>query len=294
MDEPTSSLTQRETDRLFEVIDDLKRQGVAVVYISHRLAEVQRVADRVVVLRDGRNAGGLRSEEISHDAMVRADGRPRPQAVLPPPPHARRADAPVRLEVRGLTLSRAGRRRRSRSSCAAARSSAWPGWSAPAAPSWPRRCSACGTSPAAKCCSTASRCRVRHPRRRHRGRAAAGPGRPPAARPGPAGQRPAQPRAAQPRPAEHAGSGRLGRAGRETAADARPDRPGCTVKASGPHQTVGLLSGGNQQKVVLGKWLARAAARADPRRADARRGRRRPQRDLRPDGPAGRRPAWPS
>ena len=59
MDEPTSSLTQRETDRLYEVIDDLKRSGVAVVYISHRLAEVLRVADRVEVLRDGRNAGGL-------------------------------------------------------------------------------------------------------------------------------------------------------------------------------------------------------------------------------------------
>src|SRR5262249_2989652 len=46
MDEPTSSLTQRETDRLYEVIADLKRANVAVVYISHRLAEVKRVADR--------------------------------------------------------------------------------------------------------------------------------------------------------------------------------------------------------------------------------------------------------
>src|SRR5438552_2820561 len=56
MDEPTSSLTQRETDRLYEVIDDLKSHGIAVAYISHRLAEVLRVADRVEVLRDGRNA----------------------------------------------------------------------------------------------------------------------------------------------------------------------------------------------------------------------------------------------
>ena len=62
MDEPTSSLTQRETDRLYEVIADLKRSGVAVVYISHRLAEVKRVADRVVVLRDGRNSGELARE----------------------------------------------------------------------------------------------------------------------------------------------------------------------------------------------------------------------------------------
>src|SRR5262249_23722163 len=71
MDEPTSSLTQTETERLFTVIDDLKRSGVAVVYISHRLAELKRIPDRVVVLRDGQNAGELAREEISHDAMVR-------------------------------------------------------------------------------------------------------------------------------------------------------------------------------------------------------------------------------
>jgi ribose transport system ATP-binding protein len=70
MDEPTSSLTQRETERLFEVIADLKRSGVAVVYISHRLMEVQQIADRVVVLRDGRNSGALAREEITHRRMV--------------------------------------------------------------------------------------------------------------------------------------------------------------------------------------------------------------------------------
>jgi ribose transport system ATP-binding protein len=71
MDEPTSSLTQHEADRLFEVIDDLRRQGVSIVYISHRLGEVKRVADRVLVLRDGKNAGELKRDEISHDRMVR-------------------------------------------------------------------------------------------------------------------------------------------------------------------------------------------------------------------------------
>jgi ribose transport system ATP-binding protein len=70
MDEPTSSLTQRETERLFEVVADLKRAGVAVVYISHRLAEVKHIADRVVVLRDGRNSGELSRAEISHERMV--------------------------------------------------------------------------------------------------------------------------------------------------------------------------------------------------------------------------------
>ncbi len=70
MDEPTSSLTQRETERLFEVIAELRLSGVAVVYISHRLMEVQAVADRVVALRDGRNSGELAREEISHRRMV--------------------------------------------------------------------------------------------------------------------------------------------------------------------------------------------------------------------------------
>jgi ribose transport system ATP-binding protein len=71
MDEPTSSLTQSETDRLFEVVDRLRREDVAIVYISHRLAEVQRLADRVAVLRDGRNAGHLNRDEISHATLVR-------------------------------------------------------------------------------------------------------------------------------------------------------------------------------------------------------------------------------
>jgi ribose transport system ATP-binding protein len=71
MDEPTSSLTQRETDRLFEVIARLRSEGVSIVYISHRLAEVQRIADRVEVLRDGKNAGSLSREQISHASLVR-------------------------------------------------------------------------------------------------------------------------------------------------------------------------------------------------------------------------------
>ncbi|MEE2895004.1 MAG: ATP-binding cassette domain-containing protein, partial [Planctomycetota bacterium] len=55
MDEPTSSLTLAETETLYEVIDTLREQGTSIIYISHRLAEVERIADRVVVLRDGRN-----------------------------------------------------------------------------------------------------------------------------------------------------------------------------------------------------------------------------------------------
>jgi ribose transport system ATP-binding protein len=71
MDEPTSSLTQTETERLYGVIEALKQAGVSVLYISHRLGEVKRCADRVAVLRDGRNAGELGKREITHDGMVR-------------------------------------------------------------------------------------------------------------------------------------------------------------------------------------------------------------------------------
>ncbi len=71
MDEPTSSLSQHESDALFHVIKELRARGVSIIYISHRLGEVQELADRVVVLRDGRNAGELVREEITHDNLVR-------------------------------------------------------------------------------------------------------------------------------------------------------------------------------------------------------------------------------
>jgi ribose transport system ATP-binding protein len=71
MDEPTSSLTQHETEQLFAVVRDLRSKGISIVYISHRLGEVKALADRVVVLRDGRNAGELAREQVSHERMVR-------------------------------------------------------------------------------------------------------------------------------------------------------------------------------------------------------------------------------
>ncbi|HYW70920.1 MAG TPA: sugar ABC transporter ATP-binding protein [Pyrinomonadaceae bacterium] len=71
MDEPTSSLTLSETRRLLEIVRDLKAREVSIIYISHRLHEIEEIADRVVVLRDGRNVGALSRAEISHERMVR-------------------------------------------------------------------------------------------------------------------------------------------------------------------------------------------------------------------------------
>jgi ribose transport system ATP-binding protein len=71
MDEPTSSLTATETERLIAVIGALKADGVSVVFISHRLMEVERCADRVVVLRDGKQVAALERSQINADTMIR-------------------------------------------------------------------------------------------------------------------------------------------------------------------------------------------------------------------------------
>jgi ribose transport system ATP-binding protein len=72
MDEPTSSLSGHESEKLFTLIRQLKSEGVSIVYISHRLAEVGQLSDRVEVLRDGQNAATLVGDQIHHDAMVKA------------------------------------------------------------------------------------------------------------------------------------------------------------------------------------------------------------------------------
>ncbi len=93
MDEPSSSLTVKETRTLLELIAGLKADGIAVIYISHRLGEVQDCADRVVGLRDGRVAGELKRGEISHDAMIRLMIGRDLKALYTPP--SRPAGAPV-------------------------------------------------------------------------------------------------------------------------------------------------------------------------------------------------------
>ena len=71
MDEPTSSLTLTETDRLMRVIAGLKADGVSIIFITHRLNEVMQCADRAVVLRDGRIVGALTRSELTPAAMIR-------------------------------------------------------------------------------------------------------------------------------------------------------------------------------------------------------------------------------
>jgi ribose transport system ATP-binding protein len=99
MDEPTSSLTMSETERLLRVIAELKASGVGVIFISHRLHEVERCCDRVVVLRDGRVVGTLVGAMIQHEEMIRLMiGRDLRSLYIPPqaPP------GDVMLEIDGV------------------------------------------------------------------------------------------------------------------------------------------------------------------------------------------------
>ncbi len=101
MDEPTAALADREIERLFEIIRRLRAAGVGIIYISHRMEELPRIADRIVVLRDGkvvatRDARGFSSDEIIAAMVGRRLTAHFPE--LPPP----RGDASVRLDVRGL------------------------------------------------------------------------------------------------------------------------------------------------------------------------------------------------
>ncbi|SEM71171.1 sugar ABC transporter ATP-binding protein [Palleronia pelagia] len=70
LDEPTASLTDREVDHLFEQIAELKSKGVGVIYISHRIQEFARIADRVTVLRDGALIGTLEMADADDDTLV--------------------------------------------------------------------------------------------------------------------------------------------------------------------------------------------------------------------------------
>jgi ribose transport system ATP-binding protein len=71
LDEPTASLTDRETEQLFALIEQVTRDGVGVVYITHRMQEIRRIGDRITVLRDGRYVATLNAKAASEDELLR-------------------------------------------------------------------------------------------------------------------------------------------------------------------------------------------------------------------------------
>lgn len=102
MDEPTSALTDSEVETLFVLIEQLKASGTGIVYISHRMDELRRLADRVTVLRDGAYIGSLEKSEVSIPKIIEMmvgraiDEGTRPQA-------REHANDPVVLDVQGLS-----------------------------------------------------------------------------------------------------------------------------------------------------------------------------------------------
>lgn len=103
LDEPTESLTAAESELLFERVGMIKRSGASVVYISHRLPEVKRVADRLTVLRDGEARGTFLASDVSADDILRLIvGRSISQVFPAKRPPAPPDQAPL-LSIRGLS-----------------------------------------------------------------------------------------------------------------------------------------------------------------------------------------------
>ena len=112
MDEPTSSLTIREEETLFSTIDQLKAAGIGIVYISHRMADVLRLSDRISIVKDGRIVGPLLPHETSIDHIAALMSRPKDDDAeprsAPRTPQVRTASSGGQpaLEVQGLSTAR--------------------------------------------------------------------------------------------------------------------------------------------------------------------------------------------
>ncbi|MFK7764639.1 MAG: sugar ABC transporter ATP-binding protein [Roseobacter sp.] len=103
LDEPTAALGGDETTKLFEQIERLKADGVGIVYISHRLEEIKRIADRIIVLRDGDNVQNFESADVPVRTIVESMVGRSLDRMFPPIPTPQ---AETTLEVRSLTSDR--------------------------------------------------------------------------------------------------------------------------------------------------------------------------------------------
>ncbi len=100
MDEPTAPLTSSEVEKLYDIVDKLKRQGMTIIYISHKFEEIFRLSDRITVMRDGKYIRTLQREDTNRSELVSLMvGRALGQHY---PPKASRTGAAV-LEVKGLS-----------------------------------------------------------------------------------------------------------------------------------------------------------------------------------------------
>ncbi len=107
LDEPTASLQAREVNRLFEVVREIRSRGISVLYVSHRLAEIFEIGDRLTVLREGRLVGSRRVSEVDHDGLISmmlgsADALEADAGAAANGRAAEPTARPVRLAVEGL------------------------------------------------------------------------------------------------------------------------------------------------------------------------------------------------
>lgn len=102
LDEPTASLTENEADHLFDLIGRLKTRGLGIVYITHRMHEIRRIADRITVLRDGRQIATLDAGSVTESRLVELMTGRTVEALYPSVDH--RPERPL-LRVRDLTLA---------------------------------------------------------------------------------------------------------------------------------------------------------------------------------------------
>ena len=105
LDEPTAALTQPEVEELFKIMLELKEKGIGMIYISHRMDEINRISDRVTVMRDGEYVGTVNTAEVTKDDIVKMMvgrvimGDKKEASTVP-------ADAPVVLEVKNLNAGK--------------------------------------------------------------------------------------------------------------------------------------------------------------------------------------------
>ena len=284
MDEPSAVLDSEEVKNLFRVVDELTEQGIAVVYISHRLEEIRQIGDRITVIKDGASmASGLAVADTPTPELIRLMTGPHGRARLPAPSTRSPPMRPSLLDVEGLALRgvfadvdftvRAGE-------VVGLAGLVGSGRSEILETVYGARKATAGTVRVdGRSCA---RVRCAHA-------VNAGIGLSPE-------ERKSQGLLLEEPVYKNVTLATFARFARVSVLDERRERAvareqieALELRPADPDRTTGNLSGGNQQKILLARWLVQGTARAAARRAHPRRRRRRPLRDLRAHPPSRRR-----